>query len=669
MGDAEMTEFMTAQGLVRGEVDVALSNWASSGYKIQSLSIYGTTLYPSPLYAVVVIRTSVAQRFFTYLFAESMQEVFDAQAAEGWGPVIITATGSSDLPVFAAVFERQDPIPYTRWGLTSGDVNDPNTIQGVGFHTRARYLIPTWAASYGTPGDERFAGIWIPNGPKTLYNNDGILDDIGTFNQRTEAQTRAWNRLAFVTMNASGQFFSIYRADSIGAWSKEVIDGPNLQRTIDSYQAQGMYPICLQGSVSPGGPQIPSFVAIFATTDVPAIKRFTSMGTTSKPPIDQVIEDTMGAYIRDAAIAIVHQSRLVYARGYSWVDPDWPTVSPTTPFRLASTSKTFTALAIFQLIQSNVLKLTDTLQSILNLKTPSGAPPTDVSFATITIQQLLEHKSGIVPGACSDVNSIVAAFVKAGLPATYPDTQQMIDAYIASLDLASPPGVDQVYSNTGYYLLSRVVAHLREVGVPFDSYLRTICEPLTMLNTQISKDLVWDVPANEARYQAVGLDSADPDLPVVSSLMAADHPLVAAGYGDGSLEVTQGAGGISSAAVDVARLVAVLMSGKDSPILQWATLQSMLQKAAALASIGYGLDFTYQYPNGTFYGQKGGLIANAASVLQFDGDWGLVALWGARAQELRTPSWYPNYTAMMNVAKPLVAGSPDLFPMFGMPSL
>ena len=667
-----MAEVIVAKDLIRGDIDAFIEDWMSDGYAIQSLSIYGPPLSPS--YAVVMIKTSRAQRYYSYLFDVSMQEVFDREAAEGWGPVIITATGPSDIPAFAIVFEQQDPIPYTRWDLRSGDVNDPSTIQHAGFYTRGRLMAPIWAASYGSPGNERFAGIWVPNGPRTLYNNDGILDDYKTFNERTGGQELAYNRLAFVTMNTAGAYFSIYRQDWIGAWDSIVFEWANFQQTIESFQERGMYPVCLQGSLKSGELQFPTFVAIFVKTDVPSPKRFVSIGSAAEPAIDQIVKETMGAYIRDAAIAIVYQSRLVYARGYSWNDPSWPAVNPETPFRLASVSKVFTALAIFQLIQDNMLNLTDTLQSILNLTTPAGNPPPDPRFSTITIQHLLEHTSGIDPGACSAVENIIAAQIGAALPGTYPDTQKMVDEYVASLALLSTPGDAQAYSNTGYYLLSRLVAKLRGVGFPFDSYLRTICEPLMMQHTQVTKDLVWQVPGNEARYQAVGFDSSESDLPVVPSLMSADHPLVAAGYGDGSLEVTQGAGGISSAAVDAARLTAVFMSGKDSPILSWATLQSMLVRGAAVASnpgnrAGYGLDYVYQYPDGTFYGQKGGLITNAASVLQFDGDWGFVALWAARAQELRTPEWYPDFKAMMDVAKPLVIGNADLFPMFGMPPL
>ena len=71
---------------------------------------------------------------------------------------------------------------------------------------------------------------------------------------------------------------------------------------------------------------------------------------------------------------------------------------------------------------------------------------------------------------------------------------------------------------------------------------------------------------------------------------------------------------------------------------------------------------------GVYYGQKGGLIADAASVFQFDGEWGFVALFGSTANRPNNLI-YPDWLAVMNTAKSELATAADLFPVFGMPSL
>ena len=122
-----------------------------------------------------------------------------------------------------------------------------------------------------------------------------------------------------------------------------------------------------------------------------------------------------------------------------------------------------TALVIYQLIQEGLLQTSDTLQGILGLQTPTGGPPTDPRFSQITIQQLLEHTSGLNPGANDDAIDILNAFNAANpiLAYSLPVTAAMSDSYVASLPLVSNPGAVQVYNNCGYYFLGRVIGKLR----------------------------------------------------------------------------------------------------------------------------------------------------------------------------------------------------------------
>jgi hypothetical protein len=81
---------------------------------------------------------------------------------------------------------------------------------------------------------------------------------------------------------------------------------------------------------------------------------------------------------------------------------------------------------------------------------------------------------------------------------------------------------------------------------------------------------------------------------------------------------------------------------------------------------GFGLDWVRWESPGVYYGQKGGQIADAASVLQFDGEWGFVALFGTRATQ---SGWYPDWPDVMSAAKAQLTTAVDLFPQFGMPPL
>src|SRR4051794_29585293 len=84
---------------------------AKNGFRFLSLSIYGAV--SAPFYAAVMIKRPavVAQRDWPVLTFAQLQQTFDDQAKQGYGPVIIAATGTASDPRFAAVFEPQNPLP------------------------------------------------------------------------------------------------------------------------------------------------------------------------------------------------------------------------------------------------------------------------------------------------------------------------------------------------------------------------------------------------------------------------------------------------------------------------------------------------------------------------------------------------------------------------------
>jgi CubicO group peptidase (beta-lactamase class C family) len=325
---------------------------------------------------------------------------------------------------------------------------------------------------------------------------------------------------------------------------------------------------------------------------------------------------------------------------------------------------------VLQLIERKKLALTDTLQSILQLKTPSGGAPPDSRFSKITIQHLLEHRSGLNAEGFNDGVAVVKAFKDAGRSASLPVTQAMTDSYIASLRLMTAPGTTQTYSNCGYYLLGRAVAQLYGEAVPIDAYGRYLLDPLGIKRIRSAVDLVAAQSADEARYQ-------DRELRVDQSLMTPDQSVVAFGYGNEEVALLGGAGGLSAAATDLARLIAILISQNDNPALKRATITGMLSAAARLKAAGYeragyGLDDAKNYGGGRFYGLKGGELSDSASVLQFDDQWGFMLCFGSPAQvDGATPSWYPDFPAVMSEAKTALGGrgTTDLFPQFGMSSL
>ena len=140
---------------------------------------------------------------------------------------------------------------------------------------------------------------------------------------------------------------------------------------------------------------------------------------------------------------------------------------------------------------------------------------------------------------------------------TLPVSAEDTDSFIATLPLVSPPGLTFVYNNCGYYLLGRVVNKLRGTSRPIDAYQKHLFDPLQITRIRRAKDLIADQEPGEARYQDPDAQGGHQRLSgrkTGAELLWHDH-----------LEIMDGDGGLTGAAVDVARLVAILTSsGRQS---------------------------------------------------------------------------------------------------------
>ena len=661
-----MTDFTAWHGKTFSEHVALRDAAAKQGYRFLSLSIYGQT--SSPVYAAVMIKRPVivAQRDWPLLTASEFQQTFNAQAEEGYGPIMLSATGSASDPRFAVVFQPFNPIPLTRFGLGSGSASDLTTIQGRDAEARSQGLILHWAASYGDSGNPAYAAIWLPNHDVTLWNNDGLADSDAQYQARFDAETSAWCRPSFVTLNGDNQYLSVFTDREIGPWvARHNMTPADYQNEFNEWTGKHYFPVCVQAAGSDAASA--RFAALFVQSETTVPRKFQAKGPVANAGIDGIIEKAMqNSPVKHAALAIVHGTKLVYARGYTNAEPNWPLAEPTTCFRMASVSKTVTSLAIFQLIDENKLSLGHKMQDILKLKTPSGGAPADSSFADITIQHLLEHKSGLNTDAFRNGVAVQQAFAAAGHPVSLPVDEAMTDSYVASLHRVSAPGATQVYNNCGYYLLSRVVAKLRNRALPADAFHDFLLKPVAVTRIRRAASLISQQPADEARYQS-------PTLSLGASQMSDSQPLVPLEYGTEQVGLMEGGGGLTGAATDLARLVAVMIAQNDTAMMKRKTLAQMLTDGAALTAAGfgragYGFDALMDQGGGNFYGQKGGSLPTSNDVLEFSGQWGFVMLWGSPPTAAE-PNWYPDYPSVMNIAKSTSWGAADLFPQFGMPSL
>ncbi len=170
------------------------------------------------------------------------------------------------------------------------------------------------------------------------------------------------------------------------------------------------------------------------------------------------------------AAGIVHDGELIWGSGYGFGDIDEKkSITLDTRFRIASITKTFTALAILQLRDAGKVRLDDPVSAYLPWFTLQyeGAPP-------ITLRHLLAHTSGLPRDA--------------SVPHWTDDVFQAWDEVVTTTQQrkpVNPPLAEFGYSNLGYSLLGAVVETAS--GKAWATYIQEhILDPLEMRNTVVA---------------------------------------------------------------------------------------------------------------------------------------------------------------------------------------
>ncbi len=661
---AETEPFRIWHGKSLPELQTLFEDGARRGYRILSLSLYGAP--DAPFFSGLMAKTEqpAPQRLSALLSAEDMHSEIDRQSKGGFGAALIAATGPASKPVFAAIFEPSEKKPLVRLGLRSGSDKESGTIQAMIHEAKTKGLILRCAAAYGASDGPHFAALWSPNVHNAAWDADGILDDEHLFAERLSAQMAGWARLAFVAPVAEGRLLSVYRDDQVGPWAvSHGLRAHQLEQEVAAQGIKGLQPVSLQAAGADAGRA--KFAVVFASRAEPVPRVWKVTGPVVNARIDEAMKSIMTkAMIRQASLAIVQGTRLVYARGYTYCEPDWPLTEPTTTFRLASVSKTVAALAIYQLMEAGRVKLSDRMQDILALRTVTGAPPKDPRFSKVTVEHLLNHTSGIPAHSSSVAIRDAHAAARPDRTWHFPVTAEMARSYLASLDLSADPGARTEYNNCAYFLLGQIIAKLYGTETALDALQSHLLTPLDIKRIRRARSLIGDQPPDEARYRV----SYGPDqvrvLSVGHSVMSDTRPLVPIGYGLEHLEIHEGDAGLSAAMTDIGRLIAILIGRKDNGAMRGETIRAMISNAAARG--GHGFDVVKDRGGGAFYGHKRGSFAASGNVLQFNGDLGYAVVWSGGLPDPKV-NWYPDLPPVMSIARQVAWGE-DLFPAFGMAS-
>ena len=266
--------------------------------------------------------------------------------------------------------------------------------------------------------------------------------------------------------------------------------------------------------------------------------------------------------IAGLSIAVVNSNGVLIADGFGMADKEKNiAANSSTLFPIASVTKTFTGIAVMQLVEKGLIDLDKPIGDYIpELSLPNGEEK------IITPRMLLTHHSGIhgdilynwyLPSVSKD-------------PLIYEQVIELIN----NAGAIHPPGKLHSYCNTGYSLLG-VLIH-RVSGMGYVDYIRThVFEPLGMDNSIVFAGEPTD---NFIAKGYLGKDST-------------------------SMPMTLGipAGGIAMTALDAAKYLLGVMEcyHRGNPLLKQETMKLMMtqQNARVALDRGFSIGLTWFLQN------------------------------------------------------------------------
>lgn len=274
--------------------------------------------------------------------------------------------------------------------------------------------------------------------------------------------------------------------------------------------------------------------------------------------LDQFIDQNRKVFnIPAVAVAVTNREEQIYesTHGFSDLAAETP-LSPEMLFEIGSIGKSFTSIAILQLVEEGLLDLHEPITRYL----PWFSVNSD--YEPITIHHLLSHTAGIIAGP------------------DFPGDPHYEVWSLRKTETAVPPGTFFHYSNSGYKTLGVILEDL--LGQPYGDIIQErILDPLEMSSTE-------PIVKNETRDRlVVGYEAYYDDRPLSLS-----RPLAPATW----LEHAEGAGSLASTVADMSTYLRMLLNRGKGPQERILSEESFdLMTTPVIESAGEGKDSFYGY--------------------------------------------------------------------------
>jgi CubicO group peptidase (beta-lactamase class C family) len=309
---------------------------------------------------------------------------------------------------------------------------------------------------------------------------------------------------------------------------------------------------------------------LFATLLTLALVTAGHAQSLDKAKLDQLLDRIAERNKGMGSLVLAKDGNVLYSRsfGYRQINGDEKKpLTAETKYRIASITKTFTAVMIFQLVDEKKLRLTDTLDKFF---------PQIPNAARITIGQILAHRSGI------------HNLEPDGSWGKQPRTKDEVVGRIAQGQPDFEPDARHRYSNAGYVLLGYIVEKVG--GKPYQEALK---ERIT------SKIGLKDTYA--------GVGNTDPGKNEALSYWYLGGWKEAAEI---EFSVTAGAGSILSTPADMTKFIQALFD------LKLVSPDSLKQMTTVRDGEGMGME-PFSFAGKTLYGHTGGSNSSGAWLAYF----------------------------------------------------
>lgn len=302
--------------------------------------------------------------------------------------------------------------------------------------------------------------------------------------------------------------------------------------------------------------------------------------------IDSLLSKAFAPGEPGIAVIAVERGNTVFRKGYGIANLELGVpIQPEAVFRIGSVTKTFTAMAVMILVERGMVSLDSEISQYL--------PDYPTQGEKITVRRLLTHTAGIRDLFRTDEYNQLMREDCFRLINDEVELSELVNTF-KDYELEFVPGEQYRYSNSGYFLLGRIIEVVS--GKSYAEFLKeNIFDPLGMRDTHFY-DNINIIPNRALDY------------------LQDDGRFINNPYESLSGILVHAAGGLMSAVDDIARFDAGLYANK---LVTRATLESMYAPGVLNSgdTIQYGLGWELRQMKGHRIVMHGGDVYGYSAIM------------------------------------------------------